>query len=194
MTKSQNHNTAHPLTEEGQSRRDFLQLTAGAIGTVLGASAFWPFINSMSPAADTLAVSTTDVNISVIPVGAAVTVLWQGKPVFVRHRTLEEIQQAEAAALHDLRDPEADKVRIQKPEWLVVLGICTHLGCIPLGQKTTEPRGEFGGWLCPCHGSQFDTSGRIRKGPAPTNLPVPPYRFLNDTTVRIGEAPTEQKS
>lgn len=182
------------LCEEGQSKRDFLQLTAGAMGALFGASALWPFVNSMNPAADTLAVSTTDVNLSAIPVGAAITVLWQGKPVFVRHRTPEEIAKAKEASLHDLRDPEADQKRIQKPEWLVVVGVCTHLGCIPLGQKGTEPRGEFGGWLCPCHGSQFDTSGRIRKGPAPTNLPVPPYRFLNDTTIRIGESDVANKS
>ncbi len=169
------------------SRRDFLYLTTGAVGSVVGAKMLWPFIDSMNPAADTLAHATADISLDAIPVGSSITVIWQGKPVFIRHRTAEEIQNAERVSLKDMPDPEADYKRAQKPEWLVILGICTHLGCVPLGQKPTEERGEFGGWICPCHGSQFDTSGRIRKGPAPTNLAVPPYKFLNDTMIRIGE-------
>ncbi|KIL97572.1 Ubiquinol-cytochrome C reductase iron-sulfur subunit [Paramagnetospirillum magnetotacticum MS-1] len=140
----------------------------------------------MNPAADTLALSTTDVDISAIKPGQAVTVVWRGKPVFVRNRLPEEISAAEQAAVADLRDPQKDSDRVKKPEWLILVGVCTHLGCVPLGQKPADPRGEFGGWFCPCHGSHYDTSGRIRKGPAPANLPVPPYQFTSDTTVRIG--------
>ena len=110
----------------------------------------------------------------------------QGHPVLVPPRTAEEIKTAEAVPLDDLIDPEADKDRVKKPEWLIMVGVCTHLGCIPLGQKANDPKGEFGGWFCPCHGSHYDTSGRIRKGPAPTNLPVPVYTFLTDTSVKIG--------
>lgn len=180
-TKSQTKNTA------GHTRRDFLMITAGAVGGVIGATVLWPFVDSMNPAADTLADATIEVNLAAIPVGAAITVVWQGKPVFIRHRTSDEIRQAETTPLKDLPDPQADSARVKKPEWLVVIGVCTHLGCVPLGQKPTEARGDYGGWLCPCHGSQFDTSGRIRKGPAPINLELPPYKFINDTTLRIGE-------
>jgi ubiquinol-cytochrome c reductase iron-sulfur subunit len=113
-------------------------------------------------------------------------VVWRGKPVFVRYRTAEEIEIAEQTSLSDLKDPQADADRVQKSQWLVMIGICTHLGCIPLGQKVGEPKGEFGGWFCPCHGSHYDTSGRIRKGPAPENLSIPPYAFLDDTSIKIG--------
>jgi ubiquinol-cytochrome c reductase iron-sulfur subunit len=178
---------ALPSSQEGHTRRDFLFLTTGAIGSVIGASMLWPFVDSLNPAADVLAQATTDVHIAPIPVGSAITVIWQGKPVFIRHRTPQEIQEAQTTPLTGLPDPSSDQLRVLKPEWLVVVGICTHLGCIPLGQKPTEPKGDFGGWFCPCHGSQYDTSGRIRKGPAPTNLVIPSYRFLNDTTLRIGE-------
>jgi ubiquinol-cytochrome c reductase iron-sulfur subunit len=174
------------LSEKGQKRRDFITLTATAMGGVLAGSIAWPFIQSMNPAADTLADSTTEVNLAPILQGAALTVIWQGKPVFVRHRTPKEIQSAQIVPLSDLPDPQDDKVRAERPEWLIVMGVCTHLGCVPLGQKQTEPRGEFGGWFCPCHGSHYDTSGRIRKGPAPTNLVVPPYKFSSDTVLKIG--------
>ncbi len=140
----------------------------------------------MNPAADTLALSSTDVDLTPIAVGQAITVTWRGKPVFVRRRTPVEIDEAAKVNLADLRDPQADKVRVQKPEWLIVVGVCTHLGCIPLGQKTTEPRGDFGGYFCPCHGSHYDTSARIRKGPAPLNLEVPTYKFVSDTKVSVG--------
>jgi ubiquinol-cytochrome c reductase iron-sulfur subunit len=140
----------------------------------------------MNPSADTLALSTTEIDISHVEVGQAITVLWRGKPVFVRHRTPENIKEAEAVNIAELRDPQTDAQRVQKPEWLVMVGVCTHLGCVPLGQKPSDPKGEFGGWFCPCHGSQYDTSGRIRKGPAPRNLEVPAYVFENDTTLLIG--------
>jgi ubiquinol-cytochrome c reductase iron-sulfur subunit len=113
-------------------------------------------------------------------------VKWRGKPVFIRHRTADEIVRANATDLDDLRDPQVDTARAEKPEYLVLVGVCTHLGCVPLGQKTGEVRGDYDGWFCPCHGSHYDTSGRIRKGPAPTNLEVPPYNFLSDAVVRIG--------
>lgn len=171
-----------------QSKRDFLYLTAAATGAVGAASMGWAFINSMNPAADTLALSTTEVNLSPIEEGQAITVMWRGKPVFVRRRTAEEIAAAEEVDQSLLRDPQSDADRIVdgKKEWLVVVGICTHLGCVPLGQKPAEIKGEYGGWFCPCHGSHYDSSGRIRKGPAPTNLPVPEYTFINDTTIKIG--------
>src|SRR5690606_2782400 len=132
------------------------------------------------------ALSTTEVNLAPIEPGQAITVMWQGKPVFIRHRTPEEITQAENTDVSALRDPQTDGERVQKPQWLVMVGICTHLGCVPQGQKNTDVKGEYGGWFCPCHGSHYDTSGRIRKGPAPTNLAVPNYEFLSDTTIRIG--------
>lgn len=113
--------------------------------------------------------------------------MWQGKPVFIRHRTKKEIEFARSQDQISLVDPEKDEIRVKSdPKWLVVIGVCTHLGCVPLGQKPTDPRGDFNGWFCPCHGSHYDTSGRIRKGPAPKNLPVPPYAFLKDTIIRIG--------
>jgi ubiquinol-cytochrome c reductase iron-sulfur subunit len=172
--------------KKGATRRDFLYLTAGAMGAVGASSAVWPLIDSMNPAADTLALATTEVDIGKVAVGQSITVKWQGKPVFIRHRTPEEIAQAKKDDAADLRDPQIDADRATKPEWLILVGICTHLGCIPQGQKPSEPHGEYNGWFCPCHGSQYDTSGRIRKGPAPKNLPVPPYKFVTDTLVRIG--------
>jgi ubiquinol-cytochrome c reductase iron-sulfur subunit len=146
----------------------------------------WPLISSMNPAADTLALSTTEVDLAPVAVGQSITVVWQGKPVFVRHRTAKEIKEAEDVDITKLRDPQTDESRVKKPEWLILVGICTHLGCIPLGQKVGDPRGEFDGWFCPCHGSQYDSSGRIRKGPAPRNLEVPPYAFTSDHTIKIG--------
>ncbi len=171
---------------DDKTRRDFLLLstiTVGAVGTGL---ACWPLVDAMNPAADTLALSTTEVDLEPIAEGQSITVVWQGNPVFVRHRTAEEVKDAEAVPLDDMIDPENDKDRAQKPQWLIMVGVCTHLGCIPLGQKASEPKGEFGGWFCPCHGSHYDTSGRIRKGPAPKNLPVPKYVFQTDTTILIG--------
>jgi ubiquinol-cytochrome c reductase iron-sulfur subunit len=148
----------------------------------------WPFIHSMNPSADVLALATVDVPLAPIAEGQAITVMWRGKPVFVRHRTAAEIAAANDTPVGQLPDPQPDSARVKpgKEAWLVVVGVCTHLGCVPLGTRATETRGDFGGWFCPCHGSHYDTSGRIRRGPAPTNLPVPAYAFTNDTTIRIG--------
>lgn len=170
------------------TRRDFLLLTASALGTVGAAYFAWPFLDSMNPAADVLAQSTVDVDLSPIPEGQAITVVWRGKPIFIRHRTAEEIRIAEQTPLSELIDPETDQARIKKGhvQWLIVVGICTHLGCIPVGNKPTQNRGKYGGWSCPCHGSLYDTSGRVRRGPAPLNLYIPPYIFLSDTHIRIG--------
>lgn len=178
--------TAQPSSTDGQTRRDFLLYATTAVGVAGTGLALWPFVHSMNPAADTLALSTTTVDITAVQPGQAITVVWRGKPVFVRHRMPDEIAAATKDDSADLRDPSTDAARIQKPEWLILIGICTHLGCVPLGQKPADPRGDFGGWFCPCHGSHYDTSGRIRKGPAPLNLAVPPYEFTADTTIRIG--------
>lgn len=172
--------------DEPGTRRDFLYLTAGAFGAVGAASVAWPFIDSMNPAADTLALATIEVDLTPIQKGQAITVTWQGKPVFIRHRTETEIEKARATDVEQLRHKESDEERVQKPEWLVMVGICTHLGCVPLGQKEGEIKGEYNGWFCPCHGSHYDESGRIRKGPAPTNMKVPEYTFVSDTTLKIG--------
>ena len=171
---------------QGETRRDFLYLLAGGMGAIGTAAAVWPLIDSMNPAADVLALASTEVDLSPIEVGQRITVTWRGNPVFIDHRTEAQIEEARAVAVEDLPDPQTDEERAPRAEWLVAIGVCTHLGCIPLGQKAGESRGQFNGWFCPCHGSHYDTSGRIRKGPAPTNLPVPPYEFLDDTTIRIG--------
>jgi ubiquinol-cytochrome c reductase iron-sulfur subunit len=170
----------------GGTRRDFLELVAWSTAAVGGAALVWPLLDSMNPSADVLALSSTEVDISQIGPGMAITVMWRGKPVFVRNRTPEEVEAARTVDLGALRDPQPDEARVQKPEWLVVTGICTHLGCVPIGNKPTEGRGDYGGWFCPCHGSHYDTSGRIRQGPAPTNLLVPEYVFTSDTAIRIG--------
>ncbi len=173
--------TTTPIEEDGVERRDFLYIAAGGVGAVGTALAIWPFVDQMNPSADVLALSSTEVDLGAIEAGAEITAVWQGKPVFIRHRTAEEIAAAENADVETLPDPQADADRVIKPEWLVMLGICTHLGCVPLKEA-----GDFDGWFCPCHGSHYDTSGRIRKGPAPSNLVVPPYEFLDDDTVKIG--------
>lgn len=135
----------------------------------------------MSASADVLALASAEFDVSALDVGKTMTVKWRGKPVFIRHRTQAEIDSANAVSMSALRDPESDEDRVEKPEWLVVLGICTHLGCVPTGNA-----GEYGGWFCPCHGSHYDVSGRIRKGPAPLNLEVPPYKFVGDEKILIG--------
>lgn len=169
-----------------ETRRDFMQLTAAAFGAVGAVSVAIPLVNSLNPAKDTLALASTEVNVSDIPVGSSRTVMWRGKPVFIKHRTAEEIEEAKNTDLADLIDAEADDVRVKRPEWLVVVGICTHLGCVPAGQKVGSAKGDYDGWFCPCHGSHYDTSGRIRKGPAPKNLAVPPYEFISDSVIKIG--------
>ncbi len=161
-------------------------MTGAAFGAVGAVSFAAPLINSLNPAKDTLALATTEVDVSGIPVGEAKTVMWRGKPVFIKHRTPEEIEEARQVELADLPDKESDEDRVKKAEWLVVIGICTHLGCVPTGQKQSDAHGDYDGWFCPCHGSHYDTSARIRKGPAPKNLAVPPYEFISDTVIKIG--------
>ena len=169
-----------------ERRRNFLYLATGGFAAVGATASIWPFIDSMNPSGDVLALASTEVDISAIEVGQAITVQWRGMPVFIRRRSAQEIAAAQGVALSDLPDPEVDADRVKKPEWLILVGICTHLGCVPIGQKSTETRGDYGGWFCPCHGSHYDTSGRIRKGPAPLNLEVPDYMFIDDATIRIG--------
>ena len=183
---------AATVAEHGQpdivSKRDFLKLVTGA-GALIGTGALaWPFIDSMNPSKDVLALSSIEVDLTPIQAGQRITVVWRGKPIFVRHRTEKEIKEAEDTPLSALIEPQPDAQRV-KPghaQWIVVIGICTHLGCVPLGNKPTYPRGDYGGWFCPCHGSQYDTSGRVRHGPAPLNLWLPPYAFEGDTKIKIG--------
>ena len=166
---------------ETTERRDFLFTASYALGAVGVGVAVWPLIDQMNPDASVKALASTEVDVSTVEPGQSITVLWRGKPVFIKRRTVEEIEKAREVDLKDLKHPEKDEDRAKNPEWLVMLGICTHLGCVPLGNK-----GEYGGWFCPCHGSHYDTSGRIRKGPAPTNLEVPKYEFVDSNTIKIG--------
>jgi ubiquinol-cytochrome c reductase iron-sulfur subunit len=172
------------------TKRDFLTLVAGA-GAAIGAAAIaWPLIDAMNPSKDVLALSSVEVDLTPIAVGSGIVVSWQGKPIFVRHRTPAEIKEAVDVKLADLIDPhdglDSERVKAGHDQWIILIGICTHLGCIPLGNKPSDPRGEWGGWFCPCHGSQYDTSGRVRHGPAPLNLNLPPYAFISDTRVKVG--------
>jgi ubiquinol-cytochrome c reductase iron-sulfur subunit len=170
----------------GETRRDFLMLATGAVGAIGIGAVIWPLIDSMNPAADVLALASVEVDLSPVQVGQRITVKWRGKPVFIDHRTPQEIEESKKVPMSDLKDPATDEQRAKKPEWLIMVGVCTHLGCIPLGQKQGDPRGSFGGWFCPCHGSQYDTAGRIRLGPAPRNLELPEYAFLDNNRVKIG--------
>ena len=186
--------------EDEPTRRDFLVIAGNAFAAVGAAAALWPFVAQMNPDASTQALASTELDLEPIKEGQAITAMWRGKPVFIRNRTKEEIAKAEEvkgdqvpdnSARNDLlpEDTPADdinRVKEGKTNWLVLVGICTHLGCIPKGQSMGDERGEFGGWFCPCHGSHYDTSGRIRKGPAPRNLEVPPYAFISDTKIKIG--------
>ena len=174
------------MSENNKPRRDFIKLASMTLGGVGAASLAIPFISSMQPGKDALALASTEIDLTPIPEGESLTVVWRGKPVFIRHRSQEEIQLAQEIKIEDLIDVEEDSARVQNDEWLIVLGVCTHLGCVPLGQKTTDSKGDYGGWFCPCHGSHYDTSGRIRKGPAPKNLEVPPYVFLSENRIKIG--------
>ncbi len=178
------------------SRRDFLYVATAMAGAVGVAGVAWPFIDQMRPDASTRALASVEVDVSAVEPGMSLTVKWRGKPVFIRNRTPEEIEAAKAVALGELKDPLARNANIAagapasdidrsagegKENWLVMVGVCTHLGCVPLGQA-----GDFGGWFCPCHGSHYDTAGRIRLGPAPENLAVPVFQFISDTTIRVG--------
>jgi ubiquinol-cytochrome c reductase iron-sulfur subunit len=190
--------------DDDLNRRDFLVIAGNAFAAVGGAVALWPFVDQMNPDASAQALASTEVDLAPVKEGQAITVMWRGKPIFIRNRTAEEIKKAEETPLADLPDPSArnlalpesvpadDKNRVKDghKNWLVMVGVCTHLGCIPKGQTPAEVtmRGDYNGWFCPCHGSHYDTSGRIRKGPAPRNLDVPPYQFVTDTKIVIGAA------
>lgn len=178
------------------NRRDFLYVATGMAGVVGAAGVAWPFIDQMRPDASTLAQSSIEVDVSSLQPGSSLVVKWRGKPVFIRNRTPEEVKAAQDVSLEELKDPVARNGNLaadaaatdvdrsagkDKENWIVMVGVCTHLGCVPLGQQ-----GDFGGWFCPCHGSHYDTAGRIRKGPAPNNLEVPVYSFISDTKIKIG--------
>ena len=169
------------MSEKKVKRREFIFTATYAVGAVGVGATVWPLIDQMNPDASVKALASTEVDVSNVEKGQSITVLWRGKPVFIRRRTDEEIAEARDVKLEELKHPEKDEDRARDPEWLVMLGVCTHLGCVPLGDK-----GEYGGWFCPCHGSHYDTSGRIRKGPAPTNMEVPKYEFVNSNTIKIG--------
>ena len=185
---------SHAEEHEG-TRRDFLYYATAGTGAIATAAAVWPLVNQMNPSADVLALSSIRVDVSGVEPGTQLTVKWLGKPVFIRRRTEEEISAARDVELSDLPDPLAENANLpagtdaadenrvldETGEWLVMMGVCTHLGCVPLGDA-----GDFGGWFCPCHGSHYDTSGRIRKGPAPTNLPVPIAEFVDESTIKLG--------
>ena len=186
MNKSPKSKKSNTKNENDESKRDFLLVSTYALAGVGAASFVWPLIDQMNPAADTLALASTEIDLSSLEEGQSITVKWRGKPVFVRHRTPDEIKQAKEVLIDDMRDPQADADRVANEKYIVLVGVCTHLGCVPLGQKTGDIKGQYGGWFCPCHGSHYDHSGRIRKGPAPTNLEVPSYKFLSDTLIGIG--------
>jgi ubiquinol-cytochrome c reductase iron-sulfur subunit len=175
--------TAHETHGENPHRRDFIHIAALSMGAVGVAATAWPFIDQMNPSVDTLALASIEQDISKVTPGQQLVVLWRGKPVFVRHRTPAEIAAAVKDDHADMRDPASDASRTKpgKQEWLILIGVCTHLGCVP-----SFGTGDYGGWFCPCHGSVYDTSGRIRKGPAPKNLELPDYAFTGPTKVKIG--------
>ena len=189
------------VPEDDPSRRDVILIGAGAFAAVGGAMMLWPLLDQMNPDASTLSLATIDVDLAPIEEGQAITVMWRGKPIFIRHRTAAEVEEAKDTPISDLMDklarnanlpddaPATDENRVSSPEkepWLVMIGICTHLGCIPQGQAVGQYKGDYGGWFCPCHGSQYDTSGRVRVGPAPENMYIPPYTFTSDTKIKIG--------
>jgi ubiquinol-cytochrome c reductase iron-sulfur subunit len=189
------NDVASTTTTADVSRRDFLYIATGAVAAVGTAAFVWPFIDQMNPDASTLAMSTTEVDLTPVAEGQSITVKWRGKPVFIRHRTKKEIDEGKAVKLDQLVDtnarnpnlPEgaeatdANRAAAGKEQWLIMIGVCTHLGCVPIGES-----GDYDGWFCPCHGSEYDTAGRIRRGPAPENLHIPPYEFTKDTSIRIG--------
>lgn len=172
------------VSSAAHTRRDFLYIATGAVGAVGVAAALTPLISQMNPDASTIAAGApVEIDLAPITEGQIVKVFWRSKPIFIFHRSKKEIEAAQAVKVADLRDPQPDSARVKAghEQWLVVIGICTHLGCIPLAHQ-----GDYGGWFCPCHGSEYDTAGRIRQGPAPLNLHLPPYQFLTDTKIRIG--------
>jgi ubiquinol-cytochrome c reductase iron-sulfur subunit len=185
--------SVNPTTEP--TRRDFLYIATGAVGAVGAALAVWPFVDQMNPDAGTLALAEIEVDVSQVAEGQSITAKWRGKPVFIRQRTAKEVEDGKNVTMADLKDPlsrnanlaadadasDTNRAAVGKEQWLVMVGVCTHLGCIPLGQA-----GSYDGWFCPCHGSTYDTAGRIRSGPAPENMAIPPFEFISDTTVRIG--------
>ena len=173
------------MTSAEPTRRDFLFIATGTVGAVGAAAVAWPLISQMNPDASTIAAGAAiEVDLGPIAEGQVIKVFWRSKPLFISHRSKKEIEGAQKVDVGSLPDPQPDNKRVKEghDQWLVVIGICTHLGCIPLAHQ-----GEYDGWFCPCHGSQYDTSGRIRKGPAPKNLYLPPYAFLSDSKIRIGE-------
>ena len=182
-----NEGTA-PLDGEGVRRRDFINIAAVSFAGVGGAALLYPLINQMNPSADVLALAQIDVDLSAIQPGQAIKATWRRQPIFIRNLTPAEQAAANAVDASSLRDPQtlAERTKENHTNWLITLGVCTHLGCVPLGAAEGENRGEFGGYFCPCHGSHYDTAARIRKGPAPKNLEVPEYEFTTDTAVRIG--------
>jgi len=169
--------------EDKKDRRDFLFTASYTVGAVGIGATIWPLIHQMNPDESVKALATTEVDISQVKPGKSITVLWRGKPIFIKRRTPEEIQEAQSVSLKDLPDPQKDEDRVKegKNAWLVMVGVCTHLGCVPLKDK-----GDFNGWFCPCHGSHYDISGRVRKGPAPKNMEIPKYEFVNNNTIKIG--------
>jgi ubiquinol-cytochrome c reductase iron-sulfur subunit len=187
-------------TAEEPTRRDFVVILASTFAGVGAAAALWPFIDQMNPDASTQAMASIEVDLSPVKQGQAITVSWRGKPIFIRNRTPQETEASKAVKMSELKDPYARNANLPEgapatdpnragkghENWLLMIGICTHLGCIPKGQSMGDAKGDYGGWFCPCHGSHYDTAGRIRLGPAPQNLAVPPYEFVSDTTVKIG--------
>ncbi len=176
------------LAPQGEKRRDFLYIATGGVAAVGAGAVVWPLVNQMNPSADVLSLASIDLDLSSIEEGMAIKTSWRGKPVFARHLTAAEIDLANKVDVSTLRDPQtlADRTKPDNAKWLITLGVCTHLGCVPLGAGQGETRGDFGGYFCPCHGSHYDTAGRARKGPAPKNLEVPPYIFKSATAVTIG--------
>lgn len=179
-------NDSHETVDEG--KRDFIYIATGAVAAAGAASLAWPLVMQMGKASDTMAAGSIDIDLSGVTEGQQLKVLWRGKPIFVRHRTPKEIAEAEAVPMSELKDPETDSARLiptpegkVDPKFLVMIGVCTHFGCVPVGEK-----GDFDGWYCPCHGSHYDTAGRIRKGPAPKNLVIPPYEYISDTVIKVG--------
>ena len=174
---------------EGHRRRDFINIAAVSFAGVGGLAVLYPLINQMNPSADVLALAAIEVDVSQIQPGQAIKTVFRKQPLFIRHLTPQEISAANAVPLDELRDPQslAERTAEGKPQWLITMGVCTHLGCVPLGAAEGENKGDYGGYFCPCHGSHYDTAARIRRGPAPTNLEVPDYSFTSDTVVTIGE-------